>query len=307
MTTTIDLSRAHANNPFRQPRFYPSSSWVQPQYPINGSKWLGFGPKQAKVDTQTVHYGGSYLNAQQLSPAEADVIATLQAMNRSSWTSRGYALYYSWYVPTDGALWAIRGFDWRNAANADKDKTDGNENDWTFSVHTVLQKVDRDPDSNVTVEPTWDQLETNRWLRWEAREYAIEAGNPTTFQIDLIGHMDLEPTGCPGDKMINAIRNGVLNIPSRTVPLPIGDDMFNSIFKPTDSDAQFLAIADANGNALFLVWADKQRADAWQAAGVKVYDKLSLGGFTNCVLLGPLPSGDTRHTWSGAEFFRVVG
>ena len=82
--------------------------------------------------------------------------------------------------------------------------------------------------------------------------------------------------------------------------------MRNAIFKPTDSAAQFIGIADKNGNAIYLTWVDKQRADAWQAAGIEVFDKLSLGGFTNCVLLGPLPTGDALHEWTGAEFFRVV-
>lgn len=311
-----DLGRSHPNNPFRRPVFYRArDTFTDPAYPMHGSSWLGFGPKQGHVDTFVVHYPGAFLSAQQLSSKAEDVRARLRAGNQSSWKNKGYALYYSFDVPTDGTLWEIRGFNWRNAANADQDTSDGNENAWTFSAHTVLQKVNTDPKSNVTVDPTPEQLETLRWLRWEAREYAIEETKNAAFEIGLIGHGELEPTGCPGDKMQAAIVAGALGIPKREVsqpepepvpPLPIGEGMFNAIFKPVDCTAQFGGIADEAGNAMFLVWFDKARADAWQAAGVRVFDKLSLGGFTNCVLLGPLPSGDSKHDWTGAEFFRVV-
>lgn len=309
----MQLSVAHPNNPFRQPRYVPASEiYTDPAYPMSGSKWLGFGPSTGHVDTQVVHYPGSRLSALQLSTKTEDVKARLKASNKSSWQSRGYALYYNFDLPTDGTLYGIREFNWRNAANADDDKTDGNENDWTFAVHTILQKL-YDDNSDTTVEPTWDQLETLRWLRWEAREYGVEASGDPNFQVNLIGHRDIKPTGCPGDKMYAAIQRGDLDIPPRTAtptpptpPLPIGDDMRYAIFRPFDCAAQFLGPMDEHGNAAFVIWVDKQRADAWIGAGAVVNDDLSLGGFINCVLLGPLPTNDVKHVWTGTEFFRVV-
>lgn len=319
---SYDISRAHVNNPFRQPAWRPNSTWVESGFPINGSKWLGFGPKILKVDTQVVHYGGARLGSVAVSPLDADVIATLRAMNRSSWTSRGYSLYYNFYLPTDGRLWGIRQFDWRNAANADDDQRDGNENNWTFAVHTVLQKVDTNPKSDVTVEPTWDQLETLRWLRWEAREYAIEAGNPTTFNIDLLPHRDIKPTGCPGDKMTKAIRSGILDIPSRTAPKPPptpepqptdppGGQLMITVFQPSDCLAEFMGMTDKNGNALEVKWIrtakDQMVRDAHLKAGARRDPgPATKGKFNNVGLKGPVPVGDT-YPWTADDFWYVDG
>lgn len=87
---------------------------------------------------------------------------------------------------------------------------------------------------------------------------------------------------------------------------PTEDDMAMKLLQPFDCDAQFLGMADRNGVCLEVVWADGPRADAHLAAGATIDNGLSFGGLTNCVLLGPLPTGDTRHEWTGAEFFRVV-
>lgn len=90
-------------------------------------------------------------------------------------------------------------------------------------------------------------------------------------------------------------------------PEPGDDNMAKrTLFIPTDCDAQFLGWADDAGNAIELTWVTKAVADAHRGVGVVIRDQLSLGGFGNCVLLGPVPVGDTRHNWTGAEFFRVV-
>lgn len=313
---TYDLSRAHLNNPFRQPVFHPVTEWVEPDVPVNGSAWLGFGRGPAHVDTEVVHYPGSRLSERQLSPADADVAARLRASNRSSWANRGYALYYNFDLPINGDLWEIRGFRWRNAANADDDPSDGNENNWSFSVHTILQKLYAD-DSDLTVEPTWDQLETLRWLRWEAREYAVEATGDPHFELNLLPHRDIKPTGCPGDKMTTAIRAGVLNIPARdttqvppSTPIP-GGKRTMKVFQPHDVDAEFMGLEDEHGNVPVLVWistAKQQHSrDEYIANHAEVDRGPRLQGFTNSTLLGPLPTGDTRKTWTADDFFSVVG
>jgi hypothetical protein len=246
---TIDLTRAHPNNPYRQPLFVPRTEiFTEPGYPITGSRWLGFGAGPSKVNHQIVHYAGSLYSGYRLSAAQADVIRRLRESNRSSWNSRGYALYYNFDLPTDGSLYGIREWSIRNAANADDNKLDGNENDWSYAVHCVFNKVNSDQYSNVTVEPTWDQLETLRWLRWEAREYAIAETGDSGFQVGCMPHCDIKPTGCCGDKGIAAIRAGLLDIPARdggpapdpvpevpNPPLPEEDDMsaaIQAIYKP---------------------------------------------------------------------------
>lgn len=316
-----DLSRAHPNNPFRQPTYVPPEEiYTDPAYPMHGSRWLGFGPGPTKVDTQVVHYPGSRLSALQLSTKADDVKARLRASNQSSWKSRGYALYYGFDLPTDGSLYGIRAFNWRNAANADDDPSDGNENDWSFAVHTILQKLNDDPKSNVTVEPTWDQLETLRWLRWEAREYAIEATGNVNFELKLLPHQAIKPTGCPGDKMVAAINRGALDIPPRTStkpdPIP-GGDLMITVFKPKEGAdlkgeviAQFIGMADVNGNVLGdLYWINDAKAiavrDAHLAAGAVEDDgDCTKGRFRNCRLKGPIPVGAT-YQWSADDFWQV--
>jgi hypothetical protein len=320
---TYDLSRAHPNNPFRQPEFIPASEWVEAGYPVNGARWLGFGPKKSKVDTQIAHYQGAKYPLWKLSPADVDVVRRLREGNRASWIGRGYALYYSFDVPVDGRLWGIRAFDFRNAANADNDKSDGNENDWSYSLHTILQKLFAD-NSDTTVDPTWDQLETHRWLRWEAREYAIEEGNALGFEVDMLGHRDLEPTGCPGNKMYAAIQAGVLAIPPRvTNPVPppnprppAGGRRTMKIFQPDDCLAQFMGLADEFGNTPVITWiqtAEQQQSRDEYIANGAVVDRgprnpaVGRSGFKNCTLLGPVPHGDPQRNWTEADFYRVVG
>lgn len=94
--------------------------------------------------------------------------------------------------------------------------------------------------------------------------------------------------------------------PTTTLPPPEDTDVRRTLFIPADCDAQFIGWADAGGNAIEITWVTKAVADAHRSVGVAIADQLSLGGFANCVLLGPLPVGDTRHTWTGAEFFRWV-
>jgi hypothetical protein len=104
---------------------------------------------------------------------------------------------------------------------------------------------------------------------------------------------------------------GLISVPvdpePQPQPTPAEDNMAKrTLFIPTDCDAQFIGWADDAGNALEVWWVNKAVADAHRGVGVVVRDGLSLGGFRNCILLGPIPQGDTKHQWDGSEFFRVV-
>jgi hypothetical protein len=95
-----------------------------------------------------------------------------------------------------------------------------------------------------------------------------------------------------------------------------GDDMQVRLLVLSDSDAQFLAVTDSQGQALFVTWAGPGSAIVDQVVGAhrgeahrKGHDFEQLGdiaGLFNCALVGPLPVGDGRHDWSGAEFWRWV-
>lgn len=98
---------------------------------------------------------------------------------------------------------------------------------------------------------------------------------------------------------------------------PIGDDeMQVRLLILTDSDAQFLAETDAEGQALFITWAGpgSPSVDAAVAAhrseanrkGRPFEQSSSLAGIFNCAAFGPVPFGDSRHTWTGTECWRWI-
>jgi len=99
-------------------------------------------------------------------------------------------------------------------------------------------------------------------------------------------------------------------------PAKDGDDMQVRLLILSDSDAQFLAETDSQGQALYVTWAGPGSATVDQVVGAhrgeahrKGHDFEQLGdvaGLFNCVLVGPLPAGDSRHDWTGAEFWRRV-
>lgn len=146
----------------------------------------------------------------------------------------------------------------------------------THAIYAPVRKVDPAKASAV------------RGITWQPHGY----GRADTWVLDdLIAECAYRARWTPPD--------------SQPLP-PAGDDMATTVFKPIDCAAQFVGTTDANGVATTVWWADKQRADAHIAAGAREDAGLSLGGFSNVVLLGPLPVGDDRHVWDGTEFFRVV-
>jgi len=99
-------------------------------------------------------------------------------------------------------------------------------------------------------------------------------------------------------------------------PVKDDDDMQVRLLILSDSDAQFLAETDSQGQALYVTWAGPGSAIIDRVVGAhrgeahrKGHDFDQLGdieGLFNCVLVGPLPVGDSRHDWTGAEFWRQV-
>ena len=90
------------------------------------------------------------------------------------------------------------------------------------------------------------------------------------------------------------------------------------LLMPTDSDAQFLAETDSQGQALIVTWAGPgspavdravaaHRAEA-QRKGHQFEQPASVAGLYNCVYFGDtLPYGDSKHTWAKTDFWRTVG
>lgn len=102
-------------------------------------------------------------------------------------------------------------------------------------------------------------------------------------------------------------------------PLPGGDDMQIRLMVLRDSDAQFLAEMTNDGRALFIWWADgstkSQAAVAAHRSAALATNPVTgrpnqaefelkdqtIAGLINCRLIGRLPFGDSKHTWTGDE------
>lgn len=293
----------------------PREGWLDPA----GPPWEGFPDKNGQpyhcppfrgwdaIDTIVVHYPGADWEDMDFTNDGTidlnDDIAQIRLQHQFYASSRKYSLGYCYLIGQGGAIWESRGIRNANAANLGDAAHGTNPPPWNNRTVSIQMIVDVDQRANAV------QVAAANWLiDW----LISQRGRPMTLTYHGAG----QATACPGE-VRHQIESGEI-APGKSQPeqpttppfTPGGPTVANAIqygvYKPTDCDAQFLGLPDDDGNTAWLVWLDKQRADAWQAAGVNVYDKLSLGGFINCVLLGPLPSGDTRHTWTGAEFFRVV-
>jgi len=96
-------------------------------------------------------------------------------------------------------------------------------------------------------------------------------------------------------------------------PTPGGDDVQVRLLTLSDSDAQFLAQCDDQGQALYITWAGPGGAGSAADRAVAAHraeanrkghpfdQKGDLAGLFNCVRVGPLPYGDSKHNWDGSE------
>ena len=105
---------------------------------------------------------------------------------------------------------------------------------------------------------------------------------------------------------------------STPIPTPGGDDVQVRLLILTDSEAQFLAMTDDQGQALYVTWAgpggvgspaDRAIAAHRSEAARKGHDFEQQGdvaGLFNCVRIGELPYGDSKHTWTESDFWKSV-
>jgi len=149
---------------------------------------------------------------------------------------------------------------------------------------------------------------------------------------DVLAHFEWCAPSCPGRKVdpvgpspyaagtvswdMAAFRRDVSASSPPPIPIPFGDDMQIRLLTLTDSDAQFLAETTSRGVALYATWAGpgSPSVDAAVAAHRVAAQQASypfeqsgdIAGLFNCVLVGPVPYGDSRHNWDGSEFWRLT-
>lgn len=132
---------------------------------------------------------------------------------------------------------------------------------------------------------------------WSAWQYSSNGPVPGVTgrcdmnRVDVMAHYDLA-AGVPP-------------------PTPSEDVMDIRLLVLTNSDAQFLAETTSDGRALRCRWAD---GSAKTQAVVAAHRSAATGkqstfqqsgdvaGLANVYLDGPLPVGDSKHTWTGDEF-----
>jgi hypothetical protein len=213
---------------------------------------------------------------------------------------RGYSLGYGYAIGTLGDIWEIRGQRNTNAANLG-DVAHGHVGWNNYSI-SVLIIVDNQDAANAA------QVAACNWLLDEFEKQKDNA------LLKLKYHGMGQSTSCAGTGIINQIKAGTIAFGKSQPPVPQpkppsqgdDDDMATTLFRPANCRAQFIGQTDKHGNTPTLVWVDGQRANAYLANGCLTDDRKDFSGFVNCVLLGPLPTGDDMHQWTGAEFFRVV-
>lgn len=84
-------------------------------------------------------------------------------------------------------------------------------------------------------------------------------------------------------------------------PDPEGIDVKLTRFTVRGAWAAFLGLADDDGVALSVQWADPVR-DAAFAPHVKAHREVGVDQLSNVTLVGRLPEGDQAYTWTGNEF-----
>jgi hypothetical protein len=150
--------------------------------------------------------------------------------------------------------------------------------------------------------PTWDgrgMAPHNAFSNWSSAAHSCPGKARTAQMPALLARVTEVLTPPP--------------VPQTSPPAvqPPGGEPMMTLFQPIDCDAEFLGMTDVHGVAQFVEWIEGTpgaiaRRDAHIAAGARVDKALSLGGLINCTLIGPLPVGDSRHSWTGGEFARVV-
>jgi hypothetical protein len=109
-------------------------------------------------------------------------------MNAYYQRSRGYSLGYNYIISRDGVCWEVRGLDFGNAANTKRNST-------SISVQFDVNGQDAATPAQVS--------RFNQFVRDARKEFGKE--------LDVIGHFQVKPTGCPGEGIKKQLAAGLLN------------------------------------------------------------------------------------------------
>lgn len=291
------------------------TEWQTAAEPVTGPRFVW-----SKLQRIVIHWNGSGLRW------PYDTAQVLRSQQHAYLTQKNppYSLGYNDAIDGAGESWEIRGEDIKCAANVEV-------NESSYAIQVIVYSPTGD-----TWSPANDaQIAAIRERVTAVRARALAEGN--TRHIPIVAHADVATnsthTACCGPAMRQQIADGVFepveqeqpNHPDpvdpaptpKPDPIPGGDPMI-TVFKPKEGAdlkgevvAQFIGMADANGNVLGdLRWIataeDIAVRDAHIAAGARVDDgDCTKGRFRNCDLRGAVPVGAT-YQWTADDFWHVV-
>lgn len=134
------------------------------------------------------------------------------------------------------------------------------------------------------------------WDAWQWTGSGTIAGITTLVDIDQVDHHVIFDRAC-----------GLTDIPK-------GDDIVNVLIELEDADAKFIGLEDSGGLILQVQWTGPGRNpdgtvnQTTQARLAMLQAKnaptrrTTVAGLQLATRIGPLPYGDTKHVWTGAEF-----
>ena len=180
----------------------PREAWQSPAQPVVGPDidW-------SKIDMVVIHYTAAD-NLIDGDPGENwnGIPAYLRSIQNDYTVNRGYSVGYSVAIDQRGVSWELRGVDIRNAANKGNVNRHKHQNDYPAPLthncnhHTIaiLCLVD----GNDSAQPGM-LSEINRLIAW----YQQLAGRT----LKIVGHRDLDFTGCCGEGLYAQIRSGEIS------------------------------------------------------------------------------------------------
>lgn len=141
----------------------------------------------------------------------------------------------------------------------------------------------------------------------------IQSGGISVIDLDRVDFLSAYDAACGYDTS-EPIPPEPTPTPTPVPPLPPGDaEMSRALLRCADANAAFFAWTDPQGIALQVEWTGPgddpnvvRRIDAQMAAGCQVH-QIVVANLIGVSLVGPLPTGDTRHQWTGREFGMLLG
>jgi hypothetical protein len=219
--------------------YHPRSTWVDPRYPVKGPavEW-------AKVDTAVIHYTAD--DDVPNGDVPAAVAAYLRNIQYSYVTNRGYSIGYLFAVDQTGAVWQLRGWEFKSAANA-------GHNDHTFPILMLVDGNDR---------ATWEAIVAVRWLIGDAQKLAERA-------LTIVGHGDIGATACPGVGLRVQVKAGVFTPAPEPAPLPVEEDDVKPVVTTWEGEGDEIVVFSDPSNGTFK-WRGAVNGGAMVAAGIAV-------------------------------------